>query len=90
MKTGIAILFFIIGLYSLISAKIPSWLVGDGYKAEGNKVRLIGALAAIILPGALLADFPISIVGVFVINFAFAIRNIRVPDESSRPYKYRN
>jgi len=61
----IEVAFLIAGLYALFTAKMPSWIVGKGYKAEGNKVRMIGALMAILLPGALCMGFTIGIIGGF-------------------------
>ncbi|HKJ37647.1 MAG TPA: hypothetical protein VJ972_02650 [Anaerolineales bacterium] len=57
------ILFLIGGLYALFTAKMPSILVGKGYKAEGNQVRMMGGLMAALLPGILCLGFTIGFVG---------------------------
>ena len=64
----IEVAFLIAGLYALFTAKMPSWIVGKGYKAEGNNVRLIGALMAALLPGALCIGFTVGVVSGFA-NF---------------------
>jgi chromate transport protein ChrA len=61
----IEILFLLAGLYALFTAKMPSWIVGKGYKAEGNQVRLIGGLMAALLPGVLCLGFTLGFVGAF-------------------------
>jgi len=61
----IEILFLIVGVYALVTAKMPSWMVGKGYKAEGNKVRWIGALMMVLLPGELCAGFTLGFAGGF-------------------------
>jgi hypothetical protein len=63
MILAIEIVFLIAGAYALITAKMPSWIVGKGYKAEGNKVRLLGTLMAATLPIVLCGGFTIGIVG---------------------------
>lgn len=65
MILAIEILFLLAGLYALFTAKMPSWIVGKGYKAEGNNVRLIGGLMAALLPGVLCAGFTLGFVSVF-------------------------
>jgi hypothetical protein len=62
----IEIAFLIAGLYALFTAKMPSWIVGKGYKAEGNKVRVLGALMAALLPGVLCITFSLGVVSTFV------------------------
>jgi len=59
----IEIAFLIAGLYALFTAKMPSWIVGKGFKAEGNQVRLIGGLMAALLPGVLCMGFTLGIAG---------------------------
>jgi predicted lipid-binding transport protein (Tim44 family) len=59
----IEIAFLIAGLYALFTAKMPSWIVGKGFKAEGNQVRLIGGLMAALLPGVLCMGFTLGVVG---------------------------
>jgi predicted lipid-binding transport protein (Tim44 family) len=61
----IEVAFLIAGLYALFTAKMPSWLVGKGFKAEGNKVRMLGALMAVLLPGALCMGFTLGIIGAY-------------------------
>jgi hypothetical protein len=53
MILAVEIAFLIAGLYALFTAKMPSWIVGKGYKAEGNKVRVLGALMVALLPSVL-------------------------------------
>ena len=62
----IEIAFLIAGLYALFTAKMPSWIVGRGYKAEGSQVRLIGGLMAALLPGVLCMGFTIGFAGAFM------------------------
>lgn len=64
----IEIAFLIAGLYALFTAKMPSWIVGKGYKAEGNKVRMIGGLMAALLPGVLCLGFTLGFASAFA-NF---------------------
>jgi hypothetical protein len=59
----IEIIFLFAGLYALFTAKMPSWIVGKGYKAEGNKVRLIGALMALLLPGVFCLGLTVGFLG---------------------------
>jgi hypothetical protein len=61
----IEIVFLIAGLYALFAGKMPSWIVGKGYKAEGSTVRLIGFLMAALLPGMLCGGF---VIGLFATN----------------------
>lgn len=68
MILAIEILFLIAGLYAAFTAKLPSWFVGKGYKAEGSKVRLLGILMA--------ATLPIVFCGAFTIGIAAAFGNI--------------
>lgn len=65
MILAIEILFLIAGLYATFTAKLPSWFVGKGYKAEGSKVRLLGILMA--------ATLPIVFCGGFVLGVASGI-----------------
>jgi hypothetical protein len=64
----IEIAFLVAGLYALFTAKMPSWIVGRGFKAEGNNVRLIGGLMAVLLPGVLCMGFTLGFVGAYA-NF---------------------
>ena len=51
------ILFFIGGIYALVTAKVPSFLVGGGfYRIESWLARTIGVLLIIPLPVVYLAD----------------------------------
>jgi len=59
----IEIAFLIAGLYALFTAKMPSWIVGKGYKAEGGNVRILGGLMAAMLPGIFCLGFTIGMVG---------------------------
>ena len=68
MILAIEIAFLIAGLYALFTAKMPSWIVGKGYKAEGNKVRVLGALMVALLPGVLCMGVVLGLVSA-VANF---------------------
>lgn len=59
----IEVIFLFAGLYALFTAKMPSWIVGKGYKAEGNQVRLLGAFMALLLPGIFCLGFTVGMVG---------------------------
>jgi hypothetical protein len=56
------IVFFIMGLYALINAKLPSWFVGKGFYAEGKEVRLLSILMIAPLPLAFCAGIAIGII----------------------------
>lgn len=56
------IAFLIAGVYAIFTAKMPSWIVGKGYKAEGNSVRLLGILMAAVLPVVFCGSFTIGVV----------------------------
>jgi hypothetical protein len=68
MILAIEIVFLIAGLYALFTAKMPSWIIGKGYKAEGGSVRLLGALMAALLPGVTCMGFTAGFAGAFM-NF---------------------
>ncbi len=54
---------FIAGIYAIVVAKVPSFLVGDGkYKVEGLVVRWLGVLLLLPLPIALLLFGPQGII----------------------------
>jgi hypothetical protein len=55
--------FLITGLYALFTAKMPSWVIGKGYKAEGNKVRATGALMATLMPGMFCMGIVVGLMG---------------------------
>lgn len=61
----IEIAFLIAGLYALFTAKMPAWIVGKGYKAEGGKVRILGGLMAALLPGVFCLGFTLGLAGGF-------------------------
>jgi predicted lipid-binding transport protein (Tim44 family) len=63
MILAIEVLFLIAGLYALFTAKMPSMIVGKGFKAEGNKVRIIGGLMVALLPGILCLGFTLGLAG---------------------------
>ena len=63
MILAIEILFLIAGVYAIITAKLPSWFVGKGFKAQGNKVRILGILMAAIMPMMLCFGIAIGFVG---------------------------
>ena len=53
MLIVLEILFFIFGLYAIVTTKLPAFLVGGGnYKIEGPNVRILGLLLALPLPVA--------------------------------------
>lgn len=62
MILALEILFLVAGLYALFTGKMPSWLAGKGYKAEGNPVRLLGILMVAVLPSVLCGGVVIGIV----------------------------
>lgn len=92
----VEILFFIMGLYALITSKLPSWFVGKGYIAEGSQVRLLGILMVAPLPVAFCAGFTLGIIDPNLVTYAsaleiililvaalvvvFTLRNIRKPE----------
>ncbi|NOH03337.1 MAG: hypothetical protein HND47_15940 [Chloroflexi bacterium] len=91
------ILLFVMGIYAVISAKLPSWFVGKGYIAEGSPVRILGLVMAAPLPIAFCAGAAIGlidpdqiwigsaieIVGVLAaaIITVVTLRNIRKPEQ---------
>jgi len=62
MILGIEIVFLIAGVYALFTAKLPSWIVGKGYKAEGTPIRLLGMFMAALLPGVFCAGMALGLV----------------------------
>lgn len=92
----VEILFFIMGLYALFAAKLPSWFVGKGYIAEGSQVRVLGIIMAAPLPVAFCAGFTLGIINPDYVGIAsaieivmilaaalivvFSLRNIRKPE----------
>ena len=99
----VEILFFIMGIYAIITAKLPSWFVGKGYIAEGSQVRVLGVAMASPLPLAFCAGFAfalidpdlvtaasaIEILAVLVVAIAsvFVLRKIRKPENTSTEIK---
>jgi hypothetical protein len=95
------ILLFAAGLYVAISGKMPSWIAGKGYKAEGGNVRLIGLLMLSPLPAAFCVGVVLGLLSpdnityasiieiVLVLGIAilsaFMIRNVRQPETPSAP-----
>jgi hypothetical protein len=93
----VEILFFIMGLYALFAAKLPSWFVGKGYYAEGSQVRVLGILMAAPLPVAFCAGLVLGMIDPDLIGIAsvieivmilaaalivvFTLRNIRKPEQ---------
>lgn len=93
----VEILFFFMGLYAVIAAKLPSWFVGKGYIAEGNQVRVLGIVMAAPLPVAFCAGLTLGIIDPDLVGFAsiveillilaaavitmFTLRNIRKPEQ---------
>ena len=74
----VEILFFIIGIYALIAAKLPAWFVGKGYIAEGNQVRLLSILMIAPLPVAFCAGFTLGIIDPDLIWVASAIEFVSI------------
>jgi hypothetical protein len=96
----IEILFFIMGIYAVIAAKLPAWFVGKGFVAVGNPVRLLGLVMAAPLPLAFCAGFTLGIIDPELVTIAsvfefvaiiaaviitlVALKKIRVPEGSSQ------
>ena len=59
----IEVAFLIAGLYALFTATMPAWMMGKGYKAEGPKVRVLGAVMAALLPAVFCLGLVLGIVG---------------------------
>jgi hypothetical protein len=72
------IIFFGMGIYALITAKLPSWFVGRGYYAEGNEVRLLAALMIAPLPLAFCAGFTLGLIDPDSIWIASAIEAVSI------------
>lgn len=93
----VEILFFGMGVYGLITAKLPSWFVGKGYIAKGGAVRLLSLLMIFPLPTAFCAGFVLGLINsdyvwiasaleIFMILVAAIIvtvtlKNIRKPEQ---------
>ena len=92
------LVFFGMGIYGLITAKLPSWFVGKGFFAEGSEVRLLsipmiaplplafcaGAVIGIIDPDLIWAGSAIEFVAVIAaaIIVVVTLRKIRKPLET--------
>lgn len=92
----VEVVFFVMGLYALFAAKLPSWFVGKGYFAEGSQVRVLGIIMAAPLPVAFCAGFTLGIIDPNLVGYAsaleivmilaaalivvFTLRNIRKPE----------
>jgi len=63
MILGLEIVFLVVGLYALFTAKLPTWFIGKGYRAEGNNIRIAGGLMVAILPAVLCGSFTIGVIG---------------------------
>lgn len=74
----VEILFFVMGLYAIVSAKLPSWFVGKGYIAEGNQVRVLGLIMAAPLPLAFCAGLVLGIVDPELITAATGIEVVAI------------
>lgn len=74
----VEILFFIMGLYALFTAKLPSWFVGKGYYAEGSQVRLLGILMVAPLPVAFCAGLTLGLVNPDYISAASLIEIVLI------------
>lgn len=66
----VEILFFAMGIYAMIAAKLPSWFVGKGFVAVGNPVRLLGLVMAAPLPLAFCAGFTLGIIDPELVTMA--------------------
>lgn len=58
----VEILFFVMGIYALIAARLPAWFVGKGYIAEGSTVRVLGLIMAAPLPVGFCAGIVVGII----------------------------
>ena len=67
------IVFLIMGVYGLITAKLPPWFVGKGYYAEGSEVRLLSDLMIVPLPLAFCAGLTLGIIDQDLIGVATVI-----------------
>jgi len=56
------LVFFGMGIYALITAKLPSWFVGKGFFAEGKEVRLLSIMMIVPLPLSFCAGLVIGII----------------------------
>jgi hypothetical protein len=66
----VEIIMLVGGLYTLVTAKVPSLLVSGGeHRVEGTPARVIGGLLMLPLPAALLAGL--------VLAFLFGQQGIR-------------
>jgi hypothetical protein len=72
------IVFFIMGIYGLITAKIPSWFVGKGFYAEGNESRLLSGLMIVPLPLAFCAGLTLGIIDPELVWVASAIEVVAI------------
>jgi hypothetical protein len=72
------LVFFGMGLYGLITAKLPSWFVGKGFFAEGNEVRLLSIPMIAPLPLALCAGLVLGIIDPDLIWVGSAIEFVAV------------
>src|SRR5690349_7988797 len=72
------IVFFGMGIYGLITAKLPSWFVGKGYYAEGNEVRLLSGLMIVPLPLAFCAGVTLGMIDPDSIWIASAIEVVAI------------
>src|SRR5512135_3105639 len=77
------ILLFCFGVWAIITARIPSWLIGGGkYRIEGTAVRIIGILFLMPVVVELivvrffpstLSDFVGSTFGIIVLTTAIVV-----------------
>jgi hypothetical protein len=72
------IVFFGMGIYGLITAKLPSWFVGKGFFAEGNEVRLLSIPMIVPLPLAFCAGLVLGIIDPDLIWVGSAIEFITI------------
>jgi ABC-type bacteriocin/lantibiotic exporter with double-glycine peptidase domain len=66
------------GIYGLITAKLPAWFVGKGYYAEGSQVRMLSALMIVPLPLAFCAGLTLGIIDSDLIWIGSAIEIVAI------------
>jgi hypothetical protein len=74
----VEILFFIMGIYATITAKLPAWFVGKGYIAEGSTVRILGLAMAAPLPLAFCAGFVLALIDPDMVSIASVLEVLAI------------
>lgn len=72
------ILLFVMGIYALVTSKLPAWFVGKGYIAEGSQVRLLSFIMIAPLPLAFCAGFTLGIIDPDLVGVASAIEFVAI------------